>query len=285
MPGGLATGQLLDERYALEEPLGEDALGTTWRAHDRGLGRTVCLREIHYPDEVFAEDPARLKQALMAARLAIRLDHAGAVHVYDAFLDSDRLMIVTESVIVKSLASLVERKGPVPPKRAAAIGLELLGPLAAAHAKGLVHGSITPAAVLVPDRGPSLLTGLGMAPTFLDDASRTWMDAMAVAACLAPEQVEVRGCTPPSDLWALGATLYFAVEGTHAFDSRDQVVDSPPRPAANAKALEPILERLLSKEPAWRPDIDGLRPELAAVAGIVLTDAEPAAAAPVRRRG
>ena len=289
MPGGLATGQLLDERYALEERLGEDTLGTTWRAHDRGLGRTVCLRDLRWPDDLFAEEPARLKQALMAARLAIRLDHPGSIHVYDAFLDGDRLILVTEWTATRSLAALVARKGPLAPKRAAAIGLDLLDPLAAAHARNLVHGFLTPDTVLVPDKGIAQMSGLGMAPSFLDQASQAWMDAMAIAACLAPEQIELRGSSPSSDLWALGATLYFAVEGTHAFESQDAVVDGPPRPAVHAKVLGPILERLLSKEPAWRPPMDELRHDLAEVAGVVLpgSEPEPPAAAPEegRRRG
>jgi len=286
MPGGLATGQLLDERYALEEPLGEDALGTTWRAYDRGLGRTVCLRDVRYPDDdLFADDGARLKQALMAARLAIRLDHPGAVHVYDAFLDGDRLMVVTEWTAARSLASLVSRKGPLAPRRVAALALDLLDPLAATHARGLVHGWLTPDNVLVADRGPARLAGLGMAPPFTEDSSRAWMDAMATSACLAPEQVKLQGATGASDLWALGATLYYAVEGAHAFESRQDVSDRHPRPSTNAKGLGEILERLLSKEPAWRPSVDDLRPQLAEVAGVALPSPAEEAAEPSQEVG
>jgi serine/threonine protein kinase len=281
MPGGLAAGQLVDERYALEEPIGEDALGTVWRAHDNGLGRTVRLRDVRFSDDLFGHDPSRLAAALTRARTAIRVDHPRAVHVYDAFLDGDRLMLVTELVGGRPLADVVERKGPMHAKRVAAIGLDVLEALTAAHSIGIVHGMVSPALVLVADRGPSLLSGFGLAPAFDDPAAGAWVEALGSPPYLAPEQVNAIGegieaaPGPAADFWSLGATLYYAVEGTDAFESSGDAVGQAPRPPSRAGRLGPVLEQLLVEEPDGRVGADDLRRQLADVAGIDL-DAPPA---------
>jgi hypothetical protein len=293
MPEALAAGQLVDDRYALEEALEEDALGTVWRAFDRGLGRHVSVRDVAFAGEGWRDDDNQRRQALAAARTAIRLDHPGAVHVYDAFLDDDRLVVVTELVKARTLASVVTRKRPVPAKRVAAIGLELLDPLVAAHGIDLVHGAISPSAVLLGEHGRILLTGFGLAPPFLDATSTAWAVRVGTPACVAPEQARHRGSSPASDLWSLGATLYYAAEGHHAFegdmpdDVLDAVLEGDRRPAVRAGRLAPILDRLLDDDPAARPDPDELRRELAEVAGVPLAVAPAAdeAAEPAHHPG
>jgi hypothetical protein len=281
MPEALAAGQLVDDRYALEEALDEDALGTVWRAFDRGLGRHVSVRDVAFAGEGWRDDDNQRRQALTAARTAIRLDHPGAVHVYDAFLDDDRLVVVTELVNARPLSSVVTHKRPLPAKRVAAIGLELLDPLAAAHRIGLVHGAITPSAVLLGDHNRVLLTGFGLAPPFLDATSTAWAVRVGTPACVAPEQARHRGNSAASDLWSLGATLYFAVEGRYPFegdtpeDVLDAVLEGTRRPATRAGKLAPLLDQLLHEDPAARPDADEIRRQLAEVAGVPLTTAAP----------
>lgn len=274
MPGSLAAGQLVDERYALDEPLAEDSLGTVWRAYDRGLQRQVVLRDVHFPGGLFQTEPARLQDALTAARIAIRLDHPGAVHVYDAFVDGDHLVMVTELFSGRTLASMIERKGALPVKRVAAIGLDLLAPLGALHGMGLSHGALAPTGVVVPERGRARLTELGLAPGFRDDTSLTWARVAGTPSCLAPEQVRLEGNSPAADMWAFGAILYHAVEGTHAFPSEEAVGSEPPRPPSRAGALWPVLERLMVRDPAERPSPEDLRAQLAAIAGVRPTETE-----------
>jgi len=270
MPGSLAAGQLVDERYALDEPLAEDSLGTAWRAYDRGLQRTVVVRDVHFPGGLFQDEPARLQEALTAARLAIRLDHPGAVHVYDAFVDGDHLVVVTELVPGRTLATMVGRKGALSFKRVAAIALDLLAPLEALHALGLAHGALAPSGVVVPDKDRAWLSELGLAPTFRDAAAVNWAHAAGTPSCLAPEQLRHAGNSPAADMWALGATLYYAVEGSHAFPSVEATLSEPPRPPSRAGALWPVLERLLDKAPERRPAPGDIRADLAGVAGVAL---------------
>ena len=289
MPGSLAAGQLVDERYALDEPLAEDSLGTVWRAYDRGLQRNVVVRDVHFPGGLFQDEPARLQEALTAARLAIRLDHPGAVHVYDAFVDGDHLVVVTELVPGRTLASMVGRKGALSPKRVAAIGVDLLAPLEALHALGLSHGALAPSGVVAPEKDRAMLTELGLAPAFRDATAVNWAHAAGTPQCLAPEQLRHEGNSPAADMWALGATLYYAVEGSHAFPSVDATLSEPPRAPSRAGALWPVLERLLEKSPERRPTPDDIRADLAAVGGVPLGGTEeiepPRRSRRERRRG
>lgn len=289
MPGGLASGQLVDQRYALDEPLGEDALGTTWRAFDQGLDRPVHLRDVRLPGDLFTRDPNVLREALMAARLAIRVDHELAVHVHDAFVDGDRLVLVYRPVEYRDLAAVVERKGALAVKKAAALGVDLIGPLAVTHAKGLFHGCLSPAAVLVPEKGPAHLTGLGLAAVIGGAVAAgggtpdgpTWAELAPDPSYLAPEQVEGGPVGPATDLWGLGAVLQFAVEGAAPFAPGGDGAARARRPPARAGALGDLLDRLLSPAAADRPSLDTALDVLAAIAGVPLGDPGPEP----RRRG
>lgn len=262
--GPFEAGQVLDDRYMLDHRLDEDGAGTVWEAFDQGLRRSVRLRDIAY-----GGDDARLRPALTRARMAIRLHHPGALHVYDAFLHRDRLIVVSETSYAPGLPAVVARR-PMKLKRAAAAIFDVLEPLAAAHAIGVVHGAIDPWCVLVPDKARPLLTGFGVAPACTAAADLELLAALGTAECMSPEQVELSGTTPASDLWSIGATLYYAVEGRHAFASGDEIVHAPPRPPAHAGALAPLLGQLLSKDPADRPAIGDVRRDLADIAGIPL---------------
>lgn len=291
MPGALTAGQLVDERYSLEEPLGRDAFGTVWRAHDRGLGRGVCLREVRLADPV-AADPALRQAALAVARTAIRVDHPGAIHLWDAFLDGDHLVIVTEPIKGIPLRAVLAQKRSLAPKRVAAIALDLVAPLQSAHAIGIAHGGISPAAIVVNDRpaAPAQLSEFGLAPSFRDPSAYAWAEMAGIAAYLAPEQAALRGSSPEGDLWSLGATLYHAVEGEPPFAEETAAatlaaVDSrAARHMSKAGSLTGLLNNLLDKDPAARPALDEVRRRLAVVAGVDL-DTPPAKSRRTRRDG
>ena len=269
-----ATGRLVADRYELRERLGRGGMGVVWRAFDTLLQRQVAVKTLQIPPLLDDADRAVLGQrVLREARAAARLNHPGVVTLYDVVEDEGEPVIIMELVESPTLAELVRRQGPLPPRRAAAIGLNVLDALAAAHAQGILHRDVKPANMMVPERGTVRLSDFGVA-ALLDDPKITTSGAVAGSpSYMAPEQATGEARGPAADLWSLGASLYFAVEGEPPFDrgsaiaTLTSIVNDEPRPATRAGALGPVLDRLLTKDPAARPTVEELRRLLADVAG------------------
>jgi hypothetical protein len=195
---------------------------------------------------------------LAQAGAVARLNHPGVVTVFDVVADHHRIFIVTELVRAPTLADLVETEGPLPPLRVAEIGAEVASVLEVAHSAGIVHRDVKPANVMVRNDGGVRLAGFGVTP--LQGVPQLTAAALALGSpsYLAPEQVQGRPSGPAADVWALGATMFFAVEGAPPFDrgtlvrTLAAVVDEDPRPMRRAGPLEALLPALLTKNPEDR---------------------------------
>ena len=210
------------------------------------------------------------------ARAAARLNHPGAVTLHDVVEADGRLFLVMELVEAPTLRDLVERSGPLPPTTAARVGLELLEALDAAHRAGIVHHDVKPANVMVTADGRTKLADFGIA-SLQDDTQRTLGVAASGAGdrtltaafgslpYVAPEQAGDRRAGPAADLWALGATLWFAVEGAAPFERASPaatlhaILHDPPGRPWRAGPLEPVLPALLARDPERRPPAAVLR--------------------------
>jgi len=265
------------ERYAMRAPaLGRGGMGIVWRARDTLLGREVAIKEVRLPAALPEDERARVRARVMReARVAARLNHAGAVTLHDIVDEDGRPFIVMELVEAPTLTGLVGERGPLPPAEVAALGLRLLDTLEAAHRVGIVHRDVKPGNVMVRPDGATKLADFGIASVQDDPGLTTSTGLLAGSpAYMAPEQAdsEFGPIGPPTDLWALGATLYFAVEGVPPFDRGSPlatlaaVVYEGPRPASRAGALAPALAGLLTKVPAERLTGPDLRRELRRVA-------------------
>lgn len=246
-------------RYRLLDRLGSGGMGTVWRGKDELLGRIVAVKELQPPTRLDEVDRAVMRErTLREARAAARLSHPNAVTVYDVVEEDGRPWIVMELLDSRSLAQVIRTTGPVSPRRAAGIGLDVLSALEAAHAAGIVHRDVKPGNVMISDDGRAVLTDFGIATLDGDSHLTTTGLLVGAPAYVAPERARGDRPGPASDLWALGATLYAAVEGRPPFD-RDSAMatlsalmteDIPP--AGSAGPLAPVLDGLLVKDPARR---------------------------------
>ena len=259
-------------RYRLVEPIGRGGSGVVWRAQDLRLQRAIAMKELLPPAAIDEADRRRLQRAVLReARAAARLQHPGAVAVYDVVEDGERQFIVMELVEAPDLSQVVARNGPLDPARAAAIGLEVLEVLQAAHEAGIVHRDVKPGNVLVPSPGRCRLSDFGIA-SLIDDPSVTATGMIkGTPSYMSPEQATAGPLSPATDMWSLGATLYFAVEGRAPFD-RGQAIATltaiamdDPQPFVRAGPLAAVLQPLFAKDPAARPGHEALRRSLQAV--------------------
>jgi hypothetical protein len=266
------TGRRVANRYELEEELGHGGMGVVWRATDTLLARQVALKEVDLPRGGDAAEREGLRARVSReARAAARLSHPGVVTVYDIAHDGGQDFIVMELVSAPTLEELVRSEGPLPPERAARLGLGLLDALEAAHRAGIVHRDLKPKNVMVREDGATKLADFGIASVQGDPRLTATGLVVGSPAYMAPEQVEAEPVSPATDLWALGATLWFAVEGQPPFGGGEfqtlsAIVNGQPRRPQRLGILAPVLARLLVKDPTSRATPSQLRPLLRQVA-------------------
>ena len=268
----LSVNHVVADRYLVQARLGQGGMGVVWHAHDTVLGRSVAIKEVALPPTL-PEAERRVAEArvMRGARAAARLNHPGAVTVYDVVHDQGHTFVVMELVQAPTLAGLVQAEGPLPPGRVAEIGARLAGVLEAAHRAGIVHRDVKPSNVMVPEDGGVKLADFGIASLQGDPQLTATGLVIGSPAYMAPEQASGQPSGPPADLWALGATLFYAVEGGPPFDkgalvpTLAAVVNEDPRPMRRAGQLAPVIGALLAKDPVARPSAPKLRDWLAAL--------------------
>lgn len=262
------------DRYELTDRIGRGGSGVVWRGRDTLLGRRVAIKQIEVPRDLPQDEREGARQRVIReARAAAQLNHRGATTVYDVVEEDAVAYIVMELVTAPTLADIIEHGGPLEPRRAGQIGLAVLDVLEVAHSQGIVHRDVKPSNVMVPDEGPVKLTDFGIA-SLTDDARLTTSGVvLGSPAFMAPEQATGEDAGPATDLWGLGATLYYAVEDAapfergHAIATLHAVVHEPHRPMQRAGPLQPVIEHLLSKDPRDRPDAGQLRSRLQSALG------------------
>ncbi|MFD4503389.1 serine/threonine-protein kinase [Streptomyces sp. NPDC058457] len=266
-------GLLIAGRYRLADVIGSGGMGRVWRAHDEVLHRAVAIKELTAALYVSESDQSVLLARTRAeARAAARINHSAVVTVHDVLEHDGRPWIVMELVEGHSLADAVKERGRIEPREAARIGLWVLRALRAAHSAGVLHRDVKPGNVLLGRDGRVLLTDFGIAQIEGDTTITRTGEVVGSVDYLAPERVRGHDPGPSSDLWALGATLYTAVEGRSPFrrtsplTTMQAVVEDEAGEPHAAGPLEPVITALLRKEPAQRPGPEEVEQMLAEAA-------------------
>ncbi|MBG0857233.1 protein kinase [Streptomyces spinoverrucosus] len=272
------AGRLLAGRYRVVAQLGRGGMGVVWRAVDEVLGREVAVKELRTYTDAAGPELADLRLRMQReARAAARVRHPGVVAVHDIAEVDGRPLIVMELVDGPSLDDVLRDRGTLDPREAAGIGAKVMDALAAAHRAGVLHRDVKPGNILLDRSGRVLLTDFGIA-TMEDpgDGSATHLtrsgELVGSLDYLAPERAQGADPGPASDVWALGATLYAAVEGaapfrrTSTYSTLTAIVAEPLPEPRRAGPLGPVLGRLMDKRPESRPEAEEARELLQGVA-------------------
>ncbi|MEU0583019.1 protein kinase [Streptomyces sp. NPDC006132] len=272
------AGRLLAGRYRVTAQLGRGGMGVVWKAVDEVLGREVAVKELRtYTDAAGPELTGLQLRMQREARAAARVRHTGVIAVHDIAEVDGRPLIVMELVDGPSLDDVLRDRGTLDPREAAGIGAKVMDALAAAHRVGVLHRDVKPGNILLDRSGRVVLTDFGIA-TMDDpgDGSATHLtrsgELVGSLDYLAPERAQGADPGPASDIWALGATLYAAVEGTSpfrrtsTFSTLTAIVTEPLPEPRNAGPLGPVLRQLMEKRPESRPEADQARRLLQSVA-------------------
>jgi eukaryotic-like serine/threonine-protein kinase len=270
----LSQARMLNSRYRLVYKLGGGGMGSVWLADDTLLERSVALKELlqHAGSSDMTE---RRMRAVQEARAMARVRHPAIVPIHDVFfIDSDP-WIVMEYISGRSLYDIIKEQ-TLDDRSIARIGLHVLRGLIAVHRVGVVHRDVKPTNILVADDDSIFLVDFGIA-RIAGDASLTGQSIVGTPDFLSPERFKSGyKVGPPADIWALGVTFYYALEGHTPFwrDSERgweatmmAILKETPRMPSRGGRLADITLRMLDKDPDRRADAGQVLAVLEAIVG------------------
>ncbi|MFD1046814.1 protein kinase, partial [Kibdelosporangium lantanae] len=208
-------------RYSLARTVSHDGNGLLWAARDNDTGRELIVKELIPPDELVGQQEyIHSQHAYRDARIAKTLDSPTLAKVYDAINEDGTIYVVTEQVAARRLNDLIEEKGPQPEAWVTLMADQLLTAIETTQDAGLTHYGVTPRRLAVIDEVEPIvkLTDFGFGTVNRD---------------------------PTIDLWDLGRTLYYAVEGRPLQKNRPvmKICTGP---------LAQLIPRLLEPDPEAR---------------------------------
>jgi serine/threonine protein kinase len=227
--------KLFGGKYSVGKVLGQGGFGITYMGADTVLSRPVAIKELFpegcqrngttvQPTRIPPSDFSSMKQRFLdEARLLASLNHPGIVKVYDFFEENNTAYMVMEYLRGKSLAKLVEeRGGALSEQEAVGYILKVCEALDVVHKAGYLHRDIKPDNIIVCGDGRVVLVDFGAARSFM--AGRTGRMTVILTPGFAPleqyaEQAK-RGAY--TDIYALGATLYYLLTGQVPVSAADR---------------------------------------------------------------
>lgn len=254
-------GEVIAGRYRLLGRVGQGADGAVWQAKDRRLDRTVAVKQLFHDSASGAGESSRIRaRAIREARVAARLRHPHAIVVHDVFEQDSTPYLVMEYLASRTLTDLIDQLGTLAPDYVAQVGGQLASALAAAHDEGILHRDISPNNVLITADGTAKIADFGVAHARGDGTMTGRGLVVGTPAYLAPEIADGAIADFPSDVFALGATLYTALEGHPPFGTDEnqlallkRVAHGDITPPRTTGPVTDTVLRLLQLDPAARP--------------------------------
>jgi eukaryotic-like serine/threonine-protein kinase len=208
-------------KYELRRRIGKGGMGEVWAAWHRGLEREVALKILKLEGE---EDEVGALRFEREVRLSSGLTHPNTVRVFDFGTTEDGLLYYAMELLSgTSLGELVRREGPLPAARAVHLMTQAARALAEAHDRGIVHRDVKPENLFVTAAGGEgdfvKVLDFGIARIASEHGqhlTRTGSVA-GTPSTMSPEVITGDGATPASDVYGLGAVLYFALTGRPPF--------------------------------------------------------------------
>jgi serine/threonine-protein kinase len=254
----LAFQSAVAGRYSLDRELGRGGMGVVYLANEVDLDRPVAIKLLP-PDR--AANPRLRARFLQEARTAAKLSHPNIIPIHAVDEAGGFVFFAMAYVDGETLAERVRERGPLPPSEAARVLREVAWALAHAHAHGVVHRDVKPDNILLErGTGRALVADFGIAAAEVGAPG----EITGTPEFMSPEQALGKAVDARSDLYAFGATAYFAISGKLPFTGRTPTevlakqVNLAPPPLSDAagglpRKLAQAVERCLAKRPEHRP--------------------------------
>jgi tRNA A-37 threonylcarbamoyl transferase component Bud32 len=282
-------------KFTIVEMLGRGGSGEVYRAEQTQLGRSAVIKVLRHD---VSSSHNRVERFLREAKLASRLDHPYAAHVYAFGAETDGVLwIAMEHVKGETLDAIVLNRGPMPPAVFGPLFARLCEVVHTAHELGIIHRDIKGSNVMVIERAGQLLPKLldfGIAkgiggdesPGVDDDALTGHGSTLGSPHYMAPEQWEApAGVDARADIYALGVLAYRCIAGELPFKKIPRAglaeahlsMPPPMLPALVPTPIAEVIYRALAKqrESRWANAL-ALGEAMRAAAGGVAPEAVPA---------
>jgi serine/threonine-protein kinase len=253
------AGDVIADRYEIEELLGVGGMSSVYRALDRVLERQVAVKILNTN---LADDPAVRERFTTEAVASARLSHSGIVNVFDTGVEDGVPYIVMELFEGEPLSDVLKREGPLECDRAISILLPVLSALQFAHEQGVIHRDVKPANILVSANGMVKIADFGIARAAYAKSSLTTTGRVLESVLyISPEQLEDGEIDARSDIYSCGAVLYEVLTGRQPFASDSnlgsamlRLSQDPVPPGALRAGIPRALDALVLKAMARRPE-------------------------------
>lgn len=251
--------EALQEDYNILSELGRGGMAIVYRAHEKQLDREVALKVLPLSLGFDAEFVERFQRE---ARTAAKLEHPNIIPIYRVGKSGRVIYFTMKLLRGKSLAELVEERGPISVEETKRILSETAGALGYAHKHQIVHRDIKPDNILLDDSGHAIVMDFGIAKAAT--GSRLTGTGMAIGTphYMSPEQARAQPLDGRSDIYSLGVVTYQCLVGKVPFDAEDafsigykHITEPVPDPGVLTPEqweLFEIIKRMMAKEPADR---------------------------------
>lgn len=250
-PQRLKTGSTLAGRYRIIEELGWGGMGRIYKAIDKEIGERIAIKLIRPEIAANRKLIERFQNELITTR---KISHRHVCRMYDLGREGDLRFITMEYVSGEDLKKSLTRMGPLLPRKAVTLAIQICQGLSEAHRLGVVHRDLKPGNIMLDMQGNIRIMDFGIA---VSQESKDLTESGVVVGTpkyFSPEQVEGKPLDPRSDIYSLGVILYEMVTGQVPFTGDTTLIiaykhmsEVPRNPSEFNAQLPPELCRLIMK--------------------------------------
>ena len=271
-PGTFLQG----DKYRIIDVLGQGGFGITYLAEQVMAERKVCIKEF-FPKEYYNRDKDSLSISLGSqgsaeimdlykakfvkeAKTIAKLDHPNIIHIHDVFTENNTAYYVMEYIEGESLSDVVKRNGSA---LAEGVAVDYIKQAASAlgyiHERKIMHLDVKPANIMLrKEDGRPILIDFGLSKQYDAEGNQTSSTPVGISAGYAPmeqyQQGGVKEFSPETDIYSLGATLYYLVTGCVPPQAAAIVDDGLPELPAHLSAnVRKAIERSMEIQRKKRP--------------------------------
>ena len=267
-------------KYRIIQTLGQGGFGITYEAEQIALGRRVAIKEFFMKEfcdrdgatsHVTLGTTAESKEIvgrfqskfIREAQMIARLDNPHIIRIHEIFEENGTVYYVMAFLEGGSLADKVKQSGPLPEKEAIEYVRQVGDALSYLHGRNILHLDVKPSNILLNSSGEAVLIDFGISKHYDTVGGQTSTTPVGISRGYAPieqyQQGSVSKFSPATDIYSLGATMYYMLSGQTPPEAAEVNEDGLPEIvgissvtiAAITKAMSPIIKTRPQDVKSW----------------------------------